>query len=209
MTKPRELSYGEARKRREEGRRSPTYTREQLKTLPPLRLPKAGEDQSTFESELDARLASLAYEGDYPETECIALALWLGSLKKGAWTGFAVDLSDCKGNQGRVRFGRDLVIAAAERDKDGERREWTAKQLAPKVRGMWRRFGFDHVKATTADTFVKSYLARDETANAELLALYKADDSKRPFWMVQEDRRKLLKRELRRSAARLESAKST
>lgn len=186
------------------------YTREQLETtLAPLCLPKAGEDRSTFEPELDARLTSLAWLADLSASECVGLALWLGSQE---WKGFEIDLADCEENPASVGFVRNVVISGSEYDKQGK--ELPAQRAAHSAGEAMRAMGLHAPAESSLNTYVRQRRAErsklSEEArrvrNPELLAAYMQDESKLSIEQVKRMRRDQLRRELQWSAARLQAS---
>lgn len=184
------------------------YSRQEMESgLPPLRLPKEGEDPSAFEKELDRRLASLAEGNACTPQQCVALASWLGDQ---GWKAFAVDDSDYKTNPTSDAFWRTILMFAAEQSEKDKSRAVPAKTLGGIA---WKWVEDVHpgaLKESSMQTAARQHRARfprgGESTEAALLQMVGDPENNLPLEEVSWLLRQRLDQEIKRSAARLHSA---
>lgn len=189
--------------------RLPVYDSEQIKALPAIRIPKADEGWREFESELDARLESLAFEMGCSEEQSIALALW---FSKQGWRAFSFALPEFEDQPTRDVFVRNLLIGVAEYDHKGNHRDEPAKMLAPHamehLNEQRESENLPPLIESTAATYVRERNRAHNPRNSELLALYCGAVDQLPQDLVERTLLMFLKRELALSVGRLTAARS-
>lgn len=196
----------------------------------PLRLPTTPEERRRFERRLDARLATLARSADCTPEQCIGLALWLRSQ---GWKAFEIELPDCEENPTGAEFARNLLLEAAQYDRQGRRRRYLmrSKELAGAAIDLAQRLGIRDPKKGEAGArelatwdqyarrkrdpayqklldavWVETAPGRWPELPPELRALYEEPSISAPRDVVRRAARLQLKQELEASAARLQSS---